>query len=194
MLMQVAVFITLKYSSQWLYHNLFIHLTADGYLSCFYFWLQGIMLLRTILCICLFVDISTFFPPRFIYLWLCWIFITVHRLSPAAMSRLPWWLSGKESACQCRGHRFNCWSGKIPHGAGQLSPVPLLLSQHSGGCDPQLLHLHATATESSMPRPMLSTYFSLLVDITLQTFCLYMEFSLSLQINSLCARPNSLFL
>ena len=114
MLMQVAVFITLKYSSQWLYHNLFIHLTADGYLSCFYFWLQGIMLLRTFLCICLLVDISTFFPPRFIYLWLCWIFITVHRLSPAAMSRLPWWLSGKESACQCRGHRFNPWVRKIP--------------------------------------------------------------------------------
>ena len=20
---------------------------------------------------------------------------------------LPWWLSGEESACQCRGHRFN---------------------------------------------------------------------------------------
>ena len=26
---------------------------------------------------------------------------------------LPWWLSGKESACQCRGHRFHPWSGKI---------------------------------------------------------------------------------
>ena len=28
---------------------------------------------------------------------------------------LPWWLSGKESACQCRRHLFNPWSGKIPH-------------------------------------------------------------------------------
>ena len=28
--------------------------------------------------------------------------------------RLPWWLSGKESACQCRRHRFNPWSRKIP--------------------------------------------------------------------------------
>ena len=36
--------------------------------------------------------------------------------------RLPWWLSGKESACQCRRHRFNPWSRKIPHAAEQLSP------------------------------------------------------------------------
>ena len=28
---------------------------------------------------------------------------------------LPWWLSGKESPCQCRRHRFNPWSVKIPH-------------------------------------------------------------------------------
>ena len=132
MLMQVAVFITLKYSSQWLYHNLFIHLTADGYLSCFYFWLQGIMLLRTFLCICLLVDISTFFPPRFIYLWLCWIFITVHRLSPAAMSRLPWWLSGKESACQCRGHRFNPRVRQIPW-RRKWQPTPVFLPEKCHG-------------------------------------------------------------
>ena len=29
--------------------------------------------------------------------------------------RLPWWLSGKESTCHCRRHRFDPWSGKIPH-------------------------------------------------------------------------------
>ena len=27
---------------------------------------------------------------------------------------LPWWLSGKESACQCRRLGFNPWVGKIP--------------------------------------------------------------------------------
>ena len=27
---------------------------------------------------------------------------------------LPWWLSGKESACQYRRHRFNPWIRKIP--------------------------------------------------------------------------------
>ena len=35
---------------------------------------------------------------------------------------LPWWLNGKETACQCRGHRFSPWSGKIPHASEQLSP------------------------------------------------------------------------
>ena len=35
---------------------------------------------------------------------------------------LPWWHSGWESACQCRGHRFEPWSGKIPHVAEQLGP------------------------------------------------------------------------
>ena len=35
---------------------------------------------------------------------------------------LPWWRSGWESACQCRGHGFEPWSGKIPHAAEQLSP------------------------------------------------------------------------
>ena len=34
----------------------------------------------------------------------------------------PWWPSGKESACQCRRHRFDPWSGEIPHAAEQLSP------------------------------------------------------------------------
>ena len=46
---------------------------------------------------------------------------------PALASRrqflgLPWWRSGWESACQCRGHGFEPWSGKIPHAAEQQSP------------------------------------------------------------------------
>ena len=35
---------------------------------------------------------------------------------------LPWWRSDWESACQCRGHGFEPWSGKIPHAAEQLGP------------------------------------------------------------------------
>ena len=35
---------------------------------------------------------------------------------------LPWWRSGWESACQCRGHGFEPWSGEIPHAAEQLGP------------------------------------------------------------------------
>ena len=33
---------------------------------------------------------------------------------------LPWWFSGKESACRCRKHQFGRWSRKIPHAATQL--------------------------------------------------------------------------
>ena len=35
---------------------------------------------------------------------------------------LPWWLSGTESACQCRRQWLGPWSGKIPCAWGQLSP------------------------------------------------------------------------
>ena len=35
---------------------------------------------------------------------------------------LPWWLSGKESACQCRRHRFDPLSGRIPQATEWLSP------------------------------------------------------------------------
>ena len=35
---------------------------------------------------------------------------------------LPWWRSGWESACQCRVHGFQPWSGRIPHAAEQLGP------------------------------------------------------------------------
>ena len=35
--------------------------------------------------------------------------------------RLPWWLGGKESICQCRRCGFNQWVGKIPgEGNGNL--------------------------------------------------------------------------
>ena len=35
---------------------------------------------------------------------------------------LPWWRSGWESACQCRGHGFKPWSGRIPRAAERLGP------------------------------------------------------------------------
>ena len=49
---------------------------------------------------------------------------------------LPWWCSGWESACQCRGHGFEPWSGKIPHAVEQLG-------------------LWATTTEPAHLEPML---------------------------------------
>ena len=34
---------------------------------------------------------------------------------------LPWWLSGKEFACQCRRCGFDPWSGKLPHVTMQIN-------------------------------------------------------------------------
>ena len=60
--------------------------------------------------------LSTSFTRRWFLLQIIWIFIKNRKLG------LPWWCSGWESACQCRGHRFKPWSGKIPHAAEQLGP------------------------------------------------------------------------
>jgi len=38
---------------------------------------------------------------------------------------LPWWLSGKETVCQCRRYGFNPWLRKIPYVMGQLNPYTM---------------------------------------------------------------------
>ena len=48
---------------------------------------------------------------------------------------LPWWLRGKESACQCKRHkrcRFNPWVGKIPWRRA-WHPTPVSLPGESHG-------------------------------------------------------------
>ena len=57
------------------------------------------------------------------------------------ITELPWWLSGKESACQSRRHRFDPWSGKIPHTVEQLGPRATLLSLCSRAREPRRLEL-----------------------------------------------------
>ena len=42
-----------------------------------------------------------------------WVFCS----SILALLGLPWWFSGKESACYCRRHGFEPWVGKIPWGS-----------------------------------------------------------------------------
>ena len=54
-----------------------------------------------------------------------WFFEKINKIG------LPWWHSGYESACQCRGHRFEPWSGKIPHAAEQLSPFATATEAHA---------------------------------------------------------------
>ena len=41
---------------------------------------------------------------------------------------LPWWLSGKDSACSCRRHGFDPWVGKIPW-SRKWQPVPVFLPE-----------------------------------------------------------------
>ena len=57
---------------------------------------------------------------------------------------LPWWLSGKECACQCRRHGFKSWSGKILHAKKQLSPCTTT-------SEPVLWSLGTTTAEPRVP-------------------------------------------
>ena len=45
---------------------------------------------------------------------------------------LPWWLSGKEPACQCRRCGFSPWVGKIPW-RRKWQPTPVFLPEKSHG-------------------------------------------------------------
>ena len=45
-----------------------------------------------------------------------------HLVIPELGSGTFLWYNEQKSSCQCRGHGFNPWSGKIPHVAEQLSP------------------------------------------------------------------------
>ena len=45
---------------------------------------------------------------------------------------LPWWLSGKESTCQCRRHKFDPWVGKVPW-RRKWQPTPVFLPGKSHG-------------------------------------------------------------
>ena len=47
--------------------------------------------------------------------------------------------NGKGPACQCRRHRFNPWSEKIPHAVEQLSPCTTAIELCSKAEKPQLL-------------------------------------------------------
>ena len=59
------------------------------------------------------------------------------------MMGLSWWLSGKESICQCKKHGFDPCSRKIPHAVKQLSPCtttiqPVLQGPGAATIEPQV--------------------------------------------------------
>ena len=64
---------------------------------------------------------------------------------------LPWWLSGKESACQCRRHLFYPWLGRSHVLRNNQSHTPLPLSLCSGAREQQLLSPRATTMEAPGP-------------------------------------------
>ena len=49
-------------------------------------------------------------------------FNRLHHIHVIGIQEFARWLSGKESACQHRGHSLNSSSGKIPNSAEQLGP------------------------------------------------------------------------
>ena len=49
-----------------------------------------------------------------------------------SLTALPWWLSSKESACQCWRCGFNSWFGKIPW-RRKWHPTPVFLPRKSHG-------------------------------------------------------------
>ena len=93
-----------------------IHVLANGRIFSF-LWLNTIPL-----CVCVY---HIFFIYSSIdgYLGCLHVLTIVSKATvKMGLQGLPWWRSGWESACQCRGHGFEPWSGKIPHAAEQLSP------------------------------------------------------------------------
>ena len=83
--------------------------------------------------------------PLHIQCWPPWAIPALTTSSP-----IPWWSTHWESACQCKGHEFNPWSGKFPH-ARTKPHVPQLLSQCSRAHGPQLLSPCAATTEANAP-------------------------------------------
>ena len=58
---------------------------------------------------------------------------------------LSWWSSGWEATCQWKGHRFDLWTGKLPHAVEQQSPGATTT-------EPVFESLCAAPTEAWVPR------------------------------------------
>ena len=79
-----------------------------------------------ILIISAFIVNSVF--PGHLCVFTCFLVLTCFMV----LMRLPWWLTDKESACQCRGREFDPWVGKIPW-RKKWQPIPIFLpGEHHG--------------------------------------------------------------
>ena len=60
----------------------------------------------------------------------------------------PWWLSAKDSTCQCRQHALGSWSRKILPAMKQQPPERHNCCLSSRAWEMQLLSQHAAAPEA----------------------------------------------
>ena len=60
-------------------------------------------------------------------------YFLINSRSQKCKTGLPWLLSGKEFACQCRTHGLDPWSGRIPRASEQRSPCATTIE----ACTPQ---------------------------------------------------------
>ena len=71
-------------------------------------------------------------PPSNPWPLLCHLFGPWLKQTCIMICGLPWWLSGKESACQCRRCGFDPWVRKIPW-RRKWQPTPVFLPGESHG-------------------------------------------------------------
>ena len=92
-------------------------------------------------------------------------------LNCARKAGLPWWLSGKESTCQCRRYECNPRPGKSPHASEHLSPYhtttePVFWSPYAATTEAQAPRARAPQQEKSPQREACTTREELLTTAT----------------------------
>ena len=127
---------------------------------------------------CVHIPISTHIHPHtqnvpmYSLLCYCWLW-SKKKFESHYPSWLPWWLSGKESFCQCRRHRrcgFDPWVGKFPW-RKKWQPIPVFLPGKSHGRRSHVGGLQSMGSQKSQSRLRNSTITTTL-DGRLKTYFL----------------------
>ena len=106
-----------------------------------------------------------------------------------------WWIS-LVVLCQCRGHRFNPWSRKIPDASGRLSwcttTTELVSSrahapqQESGPRSPKLEKAHAQQQRPSRVKILKNLKRKLYAILRIFFFCFFLSLSFFSQRTEIC--------
>ena len=102
---------------------------------------------------------------------LCWVLNLMMLKKKKNLMMLPWWLSGKEYASQCRRYRFDLWVGKISW-RKKRQPTPVFLPRKSHGQMILMSYSLGVAKELNMLRQLNNnkhkyTTFKKMVNISL---------------------------